>query len=57
MIKDHIDEIRNDLKSKRDALLIGHQNLKKDSPEERVTKVSTVSAGTLVTHGEITQLA
>jgi len=31
MIKDHIDEIRNDLKSKRDALLIGHQNLKKDS--------------------------
>ena len=33
MIKDHIDEIRNDLKSKRDALLIGHQNLKKDSDD------------------------
>ena len=33
MIKDHIDEIRNDLKSKRDALLIGHQNLKSDSDD------------------------
>ena len=31
MIKDDIGEVRNDLKSKRDALLIGHQNLKKDS--------------------------
>mgnify|MGYP003632212396 CR=1 FL=1 len=33
MIKDHIEEVRNDLKSKRDALLIGHQNLKKDSDD------------------------
>ncbi len=33
MIKDHITEVRNDLKSKRDALLIGHQNLKKDSDD------------------------
>ena len=33
MIKDDINEIRNDLKSKRDALLIGHQNLKKDSDD------------------------
>jgi len=31
MIKDEIVEVRNDIKSKRDALLIGHQNLKKDS--------------------------
>jgi len=30
MIKDDIGEVRNDLKSKRDALLIGHQNLKSD---------------------------
>jgi len=33
MIKDQISEVRNDLKSKRDALLIGHQNLKKDSDD------------------------
>jgi len=33
MIKDNITEVRNDLKSKRDALLIGHQNLKKDSDD------------------------
>jgi len=33
MIKDDISEVRNDLKSKRDALLIGHQNLKKDSDD------------------------
>ena len=33
MIKDNLDEVRNDLKSKRDALLIGHQNLKKDSDD------------------------
>ena len=33
MIKDHIEEVRNDVKSKRDALLIGHQNLKKDSDD------------------------
>jgi|TARA_R100000084_G_C4642191_1_gene144457 hypothetical protein len=33
MIKDTIEDIRADLKSKRDALLIGHQNLKKDSDD------------------------
>ena len=33
MIKDHIDEVRADLKSKRDALLIGHQQLKRDSDD------------------------
>tara|TARA_R110002020_G_scaffold77282_1_gene195135 strand:- start:698 stop:1333 length:636 start_codon:yes stop_codon:yes gene_type:complete len=33
MIKDDIEEVRADLKSKRDALLIGHQNLKNDSDE------------------------
>ena len=31
MIKETIEDIRNDIKSKRDALLIGHQNLKKDN--------------------------
>jgi len=33
MNKDTIQDIRADLKSKRDALLIGHQNLKKDSDD------------------------
>jgi hypothetical protein len=33
MIKDNIEEVRADLKSKRDALLIGHQQLKRDSDD------------------------
>ncbi len=33
MIKDTIEEVRADLKSKRDALLIGHQKLKTDSDD------------------------
>ena len=31
MIKDSIDEIKNDLRSKRDALAMAHQQLNKDS--------------------------
>ena len=33
MIKDNTEEVRADLKSKRDALLIGHQQLKRDSDD------------------------
>ena len=45
MIKDTIEDIRADLKSKRDALLIGHQNLKKDSDDwnKAIIVISLVS--------------
>ena len=33
MLKDSIDEIVNDLKSKRDALSLAHQKLKNDSDD------------------------
>ena len=33
MIKDSIDEVVNDLKSKRDALQLAHQQLKNDSDD------------------------
>ena len=45
MIKDTIEDIRADLKSKRDALLIGHQNLKKDCDDwnKAIIVISLVS--------------
>ena len=46
MKKDTIDDIRNDLKSKRDALLIGHQKLKEDSDDwNKAIIVISVIAG------------
>jgi len=46
MIKDSLGEIRNDIKSKRDALLIGHQQLKKDSDDwNKAIIVISVIAG------------
>ena len=46
MIKETIEDIRNDIKSKRDALLIGHQKLKEDSDDwNKAIIVISVIAG------------
>ena len=47
MIKDTVDEIVNDLKSKRDALSLAHQKLKNDSDDwnKGITILSLVTGG------------
>jgi len=46
MIKDNIEEVRADLKSKRDALLIGNQQLKRDRDDwKKAVKVISLITG------------